>query len=44
MVHDVRIIRLGTDASAQPHRDMDNWMGDSICWWDGDTLVAKPLV
>jgi hypothetical protein len=38
MVHDVRIIRIGGR-----HR-MDGvrpYMGDSIGWWEGDTLVAE---
>lgn len=38
MVHDARIIRLGEE---QAHRDMEKWMGDSIGWWEGDTLVVK---
>lgn len=38
MVHDARIIRLGRN---QQHLDLDKWMGDSIGWWEGDTLVVK---
>ena len=39
MNHDVRIIRLGDrthiPASLQP------WLGDSVGWWEGDTLVVE---
>ncbi|MDB5426390.1 MAG: hypothetical protein JWR43_365 [Phenylobacterium sp.] len=39
MNHDVRIIRMGDrrhlPASVRP------WMGDSVGWWDGDTLVVE---
>jgi len=38
MVHDTRIVRLGAKhlpATLRP------WMGDSIGWWDGDTLVVE---
>lgn len=39
MVHDVRIVRLND----KEHRK-DNvrpWFGDSIGWWEGDTLVVE---
>ena len=38
MVHDTRIVRLNGK-----HRtdDVRPWMGDSIGWWDGDTLVVE---
>lgn len=38
MVHDARIIRLDQD-----HHDEDfqRWMGDSVGYWEGDTLVVK---
>jgi hypothetical protein len=39
MNHDVRIIRMGDrthlPAAIQP------WLGDSVGWWDGDTLVVE---
>ncbi|GAB1266908.1 hypothetical protein NBRC116493_01610 [Aurantivibrio infirmus] len=38
MVHDVRIIRIGKDLE---HDTRQKWMGDSIGYWDGDTLVVK---
>lgn len=38
MVHDVRIIRIGGE-----HRndDVQPWFGDSIGWWEGETLVVE---
>ncbi|THD57620.1 hypothetical protein [Phenylobacterium sp.] len=39
MNHDARIIRL-TDKKHLPNF-MRPWMGDSIGWWDGDTLVVE---
>jgi len=39
MNHDVRIIRMGDrrhiPAAVQP------WLGDSVGWWEGDTLVVE---
>ena len=40
MVHDTRIVRLGArhlPATIRP------WMGDSIGWWEGDTLVVETV-
>ncbi|MEX2327699.1 MAG: hypothetical protein WD558_08195 [Pseudomonadales bacterium] len=37
MVHDARIIRLNSE-HLPPH--MKRWLGDSIGWWEGDTLVV----
>ena len=39
MNHDVRIIRL-TDRDHIPAA-MARWMGDSVGWWEGDTLVVE---
>jgi len=38
MVHDARIIRI--DAKPLP-KSIENWMGDSIGHWEGDTLVVR---
>jgi hypothetical protein len=37
MVHDARIVRLNSQ-HLPPH--MKRWLGDSIGWWEGDTLVV----
>jgi hypothetical protein len=39
MNHDVRIIRLKD--RAHPPADVRPWLGDSVGWWDGDTLVVE---
>jgi hypothetical protein len=39
MNHDVRIIRM-TDRKHIPDA-VRPWMGDSVGWWDGDTLVVE---
>jgi hypothetical protein len=38
MNHDVRIVRLNARHQAAAARQ---WMGDSIGWWEGDTLVVE---
>jgi hypothetical protein len=38
MNHDVRVVRL--DGEHEPPA-IRRWMGDSIGWWDGDTLVVE---
>lgn len=37
MVHDARVIRLNSEHAPQAVR---RWLGDSIGWWEGDTLVV----
>jgi hypothetical protein len=39
MNHDARIVRL-TDRK-HPQADIRPWMGDSVGWWEGDTLVVE---
>ena len=38
MVHDARIVRI--DSKHGPE-EMKRWLGDSIGYWDGDTLVVE---
>jgi hypothetical protein len=37
MVHDARVIRLNGEHAPE---DLRFWMGDSIGWWEGETLVV----
>jgi hypothetical protein len=37
MVHDARVVRIGGKHLPSTIR---SWMGDSIGWWEGDTLVV----
>jgi hypothetical protein len=39
MNHDVRIIRMGDRTHPAPN--VRPWMGDSVGWWEGDTLVVE---
>src|SRR4029453_13646397 len=38
MVHDARIVRMD---SKHPGPEIKRWLGDSIGWWEGDTLVVE---
>ena len=38
MVHDARVVRLNSKHRPDSVR---TWMGDSIGWWEGDTLVVE---
>jgi hypothetical protein len=40
MVHDVRIVRIGGRRLSPPRHQ---WLGDSIGWWEGDTLVVETV-
>ncbi len=40
MVHDARIIRLGKQHQHLPTQ-VRPWWGDSVGWWEGDTLVIE---
>ena len=37
MVHDARVVRLDSE---HPPAEVKSWLGDSIGWWEGDTLVV----
>ena len=38
MVHDARIVRMNGEHAPD---DVRRWFGDSIGWWEGDTLVVE---
>jgi hypothetical protein len=38
MIHDSRIVPIGQKREA---RGFDQWLGNSVGWWDGDTLVVE---
>ena len=40
MVHDARIVRLNSEHAPA---DVRRWLGDSIGWWQGDTLVVDTI-
>ncbi|MDX1382262.1 MAG: hypothetical protein R3190_01395 [Thermoanaerobaculia bacterium] len=37
MVHDARVVRMNSE---HPGPEVRKWLGDSIGWWEGDTLVV----
>lgn len=43
MVHDARIIPIVADAAGVSGRGgkLKQWLGDSVGWWEGDTLVVR---
>jgi hypothetical protein len=45
MDHDVRIIPIfATAAKAKAsHGSLDRWLGDSVAWWQGKTLVVESV-
>ena len=40
MVHDARIIPINGEHRPEA---IEQWMGDSIAWWDADTLVVETI-
>ena len=42
MVHDARIVRMKSEGRPVAHLPAGEkkWLGDSIGWWEGDTLVV----
>jgi hypothetical protein len=42
MVHDARIIPIGDNEKHRPE-ELHQWLGDSVGYWDGDTLVVETV-
>ena len=43
MVHDARVVRMKAPDGGRPQHpgpEVKKWLGDSIGWWEGDTLVV----
>ena len=38
MIHDARIVRMNSE---HPGPEVQRWLGDSIGWWEDDTLVVE---
>ena len=45
MAHDVRIIPIFATAqkAKASHGPINRWLGDSVAWWQGDTLVVESI-